>query len=104
MDNHTTIEDCKKILQAHYADRFRGLLLYGSLARGQQEDTSDIDLLVLLSNPFDYFEEIRKIIEILYPVQLKSERLISAKPVSLEDFESGKFHLYRMAKREGIAA
>lgn len=98
------IKNCKNILQSHYGARFHGLFLYGSMARGEAEDSSDIDLLVILSNPFDYFEEMRKIIEILYPVQLKSKRLISAKPVAVEDFESGKFHFYRVAKREGIAA
>jgi hypothetical protein len=47
---------------------------------------------------------LRKIIELLYSVQLKSEHLISAKPVAEEDFKSGKNHLYRIAKREGISA
>ena len=44
---------------------------------------SDIDLLVLLSEPFDYFAELRQVIEVLYPIQLESEQLISAKPVPL---------------------
>ncbi len=63
---------------------------------------SDIDLLVLLSKPFDYFSELRQVIEVLYPVQLESEQLISAKPVSLDEFEQGSIQLYRNAKREGI--
>ena len=74
------------------------------MARGQEEKSSDIDLFVLLSKPFNYFNELRKIVELLYPVQLKSEHLISAKPVAADEFESGKIHLYRTAKREGIAA
>ncbi len=98
------VEECKNVLKAYYGDRFRGLVLYGSIARGQEKDSSDIDLLVLLSQPFDYFDEIRRIVEILYPIQLKSARLISAKPAAVDEFESGKLHLYRMAKREGIAA
>ncbi len=98
------VEECKNVLKTHYGDRFRGLVLYGSIARGQEKDSSDIDLLVLLSPPFDYFEEMRVIVEILYPIQLKSARLISAKPAAVDEFESGKFHLYRIVKREGIAA
>lgn len=104
MDIKSIIEDCKKILKNHYGSQFHGLFLYGSMARGQEEKLSDIDLLVLLSKPFNYFEELRKIVELLYPVQLKSEHLISAKPVAEDEFESGKIHLYRTAKREGIAA
>jgi len=104
MDIKSITEDCKKVLENHYASQFHGLFLYGSVARGHGEKSSDIDLLVLLSKPFNYFEELRKIIELLYPVQLKSDYLISAKPVAENEFESGKIHLYRIAKREGIAA
>lgn len=104
METKVIVEECKNVLNAHYGDRFRGLFLYGSIARGQEKDSSDIDLLVLLSPPFDYFEESRGIVEILYPIQLKSARLLSAKPATVDEFESGKLHLYRMAKREGIAA
>ena len=72
------------------------------MARGQTNPASDIDLLVLLAPPFDYFAELRQVVEILYPIQLDSERLISAKPASSEDFEAGNISLYRNAKREGI--
>jgi len=104
MDMKTGLEDCKKILKEHYGSQFRGLFLYGSMARGEAEKSSDIDILVLLSKPFSYFDELRKIIELLYPIQLKSEHLISAKPVAEDEFVSGTIHLYRTAKREGMAA
>lgn len=104
MDIKQIVADCKKVLESHYASQFRGLFLYGSMARGHGDESSDIDLLVLLSKPFNYFDELRKIIELLYPVQLKSDHLISAKPVAEDDFESGAIHLYRTAKRDGIAA
>jgi predicted nucleotidyltransferase len=100
----SVLEDCKKILKDYYGSQFHGLFLYGSMARGQEGESSDIDLLVLLSKPFDYFYEMRKVIELLYPVQLKSEHLISAKPVAEDEFEAEKIHLYQTAKREGIAA
>ena len=50
------IQKCKKLLEKHYGDRFAGLILYGSQARGQAEGGSDIDLLVLFQRPFDYFQ------------------------------------------------
>ena len=49
------IQKCKEILEKYYGDRLAGLILYGSQARGQAEAGSDIDLLVLLQAPFDYF-------------------------------------------------
>lgn len=101
---NTTLKKCKHILSDYYGDKFQGLILYGSMARGQTDNFSDIDLLVLLNTPFDYFQELRKIVEILYPVQLESENLISAKPAAKEEFDSGRILLYRLAKREGLAA
>jgi predicted nucleotidyltransferase len=77
--------------------------VYGSVARQQADAESDIDLLVLLAQPFNYFEETRQIIDLLYPIQLESEHLISAKPVFLPDYERGRFQLYRTAKKEGVA-
>ena len=93
---------CKTALERHYGAQFKGLVMYGSLARNQADATSDIDLLVLLNRPFDYFNELRRIVDLLYPIQLESERLISAKPASLDEFESGSLQLYRNARRDGV--
>jgi predicted nucleotidyltransferase len=94
---------CKKTLARIYGERLKGLILYGSMARKESAPASDIDLLVLLTPPVDYFTELWRLVDVLYPIQLESERLISAKPVSIADYEAGKISLYRNAKREGIA-
>ncbi|OHB77293.1 MAG: hypothetical protein A2Z25_10575 [Planctomycetes bacterium RBG_16_55_9] len=94
---------CKESLVDYYGSRFRGLILYGSAARDQADAGSDIDLLVLLNKPFDYFQELRRIIDLLYPIQLESDQLISAKPAAFDDFEQSAIQLYRNAKREGLA-
>jgi predicted nucleotidyltransferase len=96
------VKKCKSTLEIYYGSQFKGLILFGSTARRQASPTSDIDLLVLLSRPFDYFHELRRIIDILYPIQLESEQLISAKPTSLDEFETGSILLYRNAQKEGI--
>lgn len=93
---------CKSVLASHYGPRFKGLVLYGSVARRQAAVTSDLDLLVLLSPPVDYFRELWHIIDLLYPIQLESEQLISAKPAALDEFEHGVIQLYRNAQREGV--
>lgn len=96
------VRKCKSALESHYGSDLKGVVLYGSGARNQADSMSDIDLLVLLSKPFDYFSELREVIDVLYPIQLESERLISAKPVPPDEFERGSIQLYRNAKREGI--
>ena len=94
---------CRAILENHYGSRFRGLVLFGSIAREQACADSDIDLLVLLNGPVDYARELRRIVELLYTIQLNTDRLISAIPAPADEFETGSVQLYRNAKREGIA-
>ena len=91
-------------LEKHYGARFAGLILHGSMARGTAEPESDVDLLVLLRDELDYFRELRTVVDLLYPLQLEFERVISALPAALEDYESGSLQLYRNAAREGFAA
>lgn len=96
------IQKCRAVLQTDYGPQFKGLVLYGSTARGHADAASDIDLLVLLSGPFDYFWGLRRIVDLLYPIQLETDRLVSAKPAAVEEFEVGSTRLYRNARREGV--
>ena len=96
------VQKCKEALSKYYGARLQGIVLYGSVARREADSASDIDLLVLLSPPFDYFKELRQIVDVLYPIQLESERLISAKPALASDYEIGSISLYRNARREGV--
>lgn len=98
---NTIVTECKKILEDHYGDQFAGLILYGSMARGDFDSSSDIDLLVLLKKPFDHFREMRTIIDLLYPIELESDHIISAKPAAVDEYETGSINLYRNARREG---
>ena len=97
------VQQCRDALPSFYGSRLAGLVLYGSRSRGDGDDDSDIDLLVLFKEPFDCFEELRRIAGLLYPVQLESERFISAKPAAVADFEAGTLQLYRDAREEGAA-
>ena len=96
------VQKCKDILESHYGAQFKGLVLYGSVARERADVESDIDLLVLLSEPFDHFDELRHIVDLLYQVQLESEQLLSAKPAAESEYKAGELLLYRNAKKEGI--
>lgn len=93
---------CKQDLQKYYGNQFSELILYGSSARRDSIPESDIDLLLLLQEPFDYFRELQTIVSLLQPLQLRSDLLISAKPASMKEFEEGSIQLYRNIRREGI--
>jgi predicted nucleotidyltransferase len=96
------LRQCHSTLVQAYGDRLKGIVLFGSVARNQAGPGSDIDLLVLLEPPLDYFIELRRIIDLLYPVQLESEQLISAKPADADEYAAGAIQLYRNARRVGV--
>jgi predicted nucleotidyltransferase len=93
----------KKALKEHHGRKLADVILFGSFARDEATAESDIDLLVVLEGDFDHFSEMKAIIDILYPLQLDSPYLISAKPALKAHFEKGLIQLYRNAKREGVA-
>lgn len=90
-------------LQEHYGERLEDVVLHGSVARGTDEPESDIDLLVLLRGELDYFRELRTLVDLLYPLQLEAERVISALPAAAAEYRAGALQLYRNAAHEGVA-
>lgn len=96
------IKHCAQIIRETYGERLAGIVLYGSVARGDDDPESDIDLLVLIEGEYDLWEEIGRLVDALYPLQLESGRLISAKPARAEDYRRGTTMLYRNAVEEGI--
>ena len=102
--NDQFLTDVKSRLGRVFADRLRGVVLYGSRARDDATEDSDIDLLVLLDPPVDLGPDLDTIVRTLYPVQLDLEHTINALPIPYPSYEAGEFGLYRNAQREGIRA
>ena len=102
LDKSTLLARIKSRLQAVYGDRLRGVVLYGSEARGEATPDSDVDILVLLTGPVALGRELRTIIEALYPLQLEMDRVLEAFPVDEADYLHGEHAWYRHAQKEGI--
>lgn len=104
MDKIHFIQRVKNLLGPVFGPRLKGVILYGSEARGEALPDSDIDVLVLLQNVDNWGRDLKTIVEALYPLQLKVEnfRPISARPADYDSFQKGSCSLYRHAEREGI--
>ena len=104
MDPHQFVLNVRRRLAPVFRDRLRGVVLYGSEARGEARPDSDLDILVLLAEPVALGPDLTAVIHALYPLQLEILRPIHAVPVEARDYEAGAFALYRQAKAEGIVA
>ncbi len=98
------LREIRDALRAAHGERLRGVVLYGSEARGEASETSDIDILVLLEGPVSLGRDLRTNIDAVYHLVLETGRPIHARPVDVKAYEAAEFPLYRVAKREGIPA
>ena len=104
MNRETLLPEMRACLSEAYGDRFRGVVLFGSEARGTSTDESDIDLLVLLEGPAESWADIKLTTDALYPLMLRIGRTIDAHPVDVHRYEEAEAPLYVAARREGIRA
>ncbi len=91
-------------LEKIYGQHLRMVCLYGSAARGQLHQDSDIDIAVILDNIKDRFEEYEKISQLGSDISLEYDTLVSFLVVSESDYQTGRFAVHRKIKEEGIAA
>ena len=103
MTREQLLKEIKARLEAAYGDRLRGVVLYGSEARGDARPDSDIDVLVLLDGPVDYGRDLETNLDALYDLSVRLGRRISAKPAEAAEYETVECPLYRSAHLEGIA-
>lgn len=71
------MKELKEGLVRIYGDRLKAVYLYGSYARGDYRQGSDVDVMILLSDYKNYWEEIRKTSELMSDVSLEYDLLVS---------------------------
>jgi predicted nucleotidyltransferase len=79
------------------------IILFGSKSRGDSSEYSDIDLLLITSQPLHWREE-KAIVEALFDVGMKFDVIFSPLFASLEEWERGmfkEFPIYREIMEEG---
>jgi len=94
--------EVKSTLQGLYKDQLKKIILYGSYARGEQREDSDIDLAIILEGDINTFKEIDRIIDQIYDIELKYNLLISIHPISEKRFEFEKNPFLLNVKEEGV--
>jgi predicted nucleotidyltransferase len=65
------LADLKVGLRGVYGERLKGLYMYGSYARGDQDEESDLDILVVLDQIDSYAREINRTSQLASDLSLK---------------------------------
>ena len=104
MKNRDIIEAFKNNLKQLYGDNLHSVILYGSLARGDETEESDIDLIVVLKEIRNFWDEVRRIDELELSLEEKNSFgiLISAIPLSLKSMEETVTPLLLNIRKEGV--
>ncbi len=87
-----------------YGKRLRNIILYGSWARGEATESSDIDLVITLEGDVIPGKEIDRMIDIITEINLKHGVLLSIYPISENDYSAVNSPLLMNVRREGVPA
>lgn len=101
-DIEEILKKAKAVLQKIYGKRLKGVILYGSYARGEAVEGSDIDLIVLLDNMENPVDELEKCSKQIHQLDLAYDTLISMIPFDLNQYNTRKLPIILNAKKEGI--
>jgi|YNPMSStandDraft_1061717.scaffolds.fasta_scaffold17216_6 predicted nucleotidyltransferase len=96
------VDELIEKLKETYGENLVKVILYGSKARGDQTDDSDIDILVVLGDYVDIKKERFKIYDIVWSVCYIYDLLISVIIKNKSDYEKFDTGLLKNIKNEGI--
>ena len=83
-------------------DQLEAVYLYGSHARGEAQPDSDIDVLVVLKEDFDYSDVLNKTSTLASDLSLQNDTVISCVFVTKADFLNRRTPLLINIRREGV--
>jgi len=97
------LSELRQRLEAIYGERLVRLVLFGSQARGDAEDGSDIDVMVVLKGQVSPCEEIERTEEIVAGISLEHDVVICCVFMAEDRFEHEQSPLLMNVRREGVS-
>jgi predicted nucleotidyltransferase len=105
IDNTKILADLKSHLLKNYGKSVNDVVLFGSHARGDSNENSDYDVLIVLENDYSGRDE-NRILDLCYDIDLKYNILIDLHLISTKELTSirGRQPVYVNAIKSGIHA
>lgn len=103
VDQQAVIHEVVEILKNEYGTRLHQVILYGSYARGDFHDESDMDFLVIFNDPVI---AVKDELQVYGPAMVrlgeKHGLVVSVMPTSLHHFQTSKRSIFRFIKQDGV--
>jgi uncharacterized protein len=93
----------REYLQQEYQERLDQVIVFGSHARHESTPDSDIDVLIVLQDPVDASQELKRTSQFIAQLCLNHDLLIARLFMGRSRFESENSPLLRNIRSDGIA-
>lgn len=96
------LEDARDDLRKLYGERLYRLILFGSQARGDAGENSDIDLLVVLDGPVDPLTEARRTSDLVIDAAIEHGVSLTLVHLSTKEFDREAHSFVENVRSEGV--
>jgi len=94
----------KKGLTELYGQRLKAVYLFGSYARGDYNQNSDLDIMIVLDTYKSYWDELVRSAELTSDLSLEYDVAISRTIMTEEQWRKGELPVLKNVRAEGVPA
>ncbi len=98
------LKELKEHLGRLYGARLKGVYLFGSYARGEADEASDLDVLIVLDRVDNYSQEIDRTGEMVSALSLQSGVTISRVFASEQRWRTDQTNFFLNVREEAVPA
>jgi len=98
------LAELKQGLSKIYGERLKAVVLFGSYARGDYHEGSDLDVMIVLDTYKSYWDELVRSSELASDLSLKYDITISRMIMSEEQWKKGELPVLKNIRIEGVPA